>query len=63
METLKKFITDKKTETWLWLSVNSFLVLSIDFLTGVEMSDLTKAIIIASLSALTKWINVNYLKK
>lgn len=62
METLKKFITNKKTETWFWLSANSFLVLSIDFLTGLEMSDLTKAIAIASLSAITKWINVNYLK-
>jgi len=62
METLKKFITNKKTETWFWLSANSFLVLSIDFLTGLEMADLTKAIAIASLSAITKWINVNYLK-
>lgn len=62
MEILKKFITNKKTETWFWLSANSFLVLSIDFLTGLEMADLTKAIAIASLSAITKWINVNYLK-
>lgn len=62
METLKKFITNKKTETWFWLSANSFLVLSIDFLTGLEMADLTKAIAIASLSVITKWINVNYLK-
>ena len=62
MEMIKKFLTDKKTETWFWLSANSFLVLSIDFLTGLEMADLTKAIAIASLSAITKWINVNYLK-
>jgi len=59
---IKKFLTDKKTETWFWLSANSFLVLSIDFLAGVEMSDLIKAIAIASLSVITKWINVNYLK-
>jgi len=62
MEMIKKFLTDKKTETWFWLTANSFLILSIDYLTGLDLPDLGKAMAIGILSILTKWINTNFLK-
>jgi hypothetical protein len=63
MENLKKFITDKKTETWFWLTANSFLILSIDYLTGLDLPELGKAMAIGLLSIITKWINTKYIKK
>jgi hypothetical protein len=59
---IKQFLTDKKTEAWAWMALNAFLVLLVDYLVGLKLSNVWLAMIIAGLNVLTKYINVTYLK-
>lgn len=61
METLKKFLSDKRLETWLWETANALIVISISIIT--DMDWFYAPIVIAILNQITKWINVNLLKK
>ena len=57
---IKQFLTDKKTEAWVWMTVNSFLVLFGAYLTDIDY--IYAAPIIALLNIITKYINVNFIK-
>ena len=58
---IKQFLTDKKTEAWVWMTVNSFIVLSLTFL--AEVNPLYSAPILALMNVVTKFINQKYIKK
>ncbi len=60
MNKIKQFLTHKDTEAWVWMTINSFIVLLATYLTGLDWVYAPMAI--GALNLITKFINVNYLK-
>ena len=61
IETIKGFITSKKFETYLWQSLNGAILVLIAYLQDLSFWWVVPAI--GLLNYLTKWLNINYLKK
>lgn len=60
MNAIKNFLTHKDTEAWVWMTVNSFLVLLITYLGDINWVYAPMAI--GGLNLITKFINTKYLK-
>lgn len=60
MTQIKQFLTNKNTEAWVWMTVNSFIILAGTYF--ADVNPLYAAPIIAIMNLVTKWVNVNYLK-
>jgi hypothetical protein len=60
MNAIKNFIKHKDTEAWLWMTVNSFLVLLITYIGDINWVYAPMAI--GALNLITKFINTKYLK-
>lgn len=60
MNAIKNFLTHKDTEAWVWMTVNSFLVLLITYLGDINWVYAPMAI--GALNLITKFINTKYLK-
>ena len=61
MEILKKILSDKRLETWLWETANALIIISISIIADIDW--FYAPIAIAILNQVTKWINVNLLKE
>ena len=61
MNKIKQFLTHKDTEAWLWMTVNSFIVLVATYLADINWVYAPMAI--GALNLITKFINTQYLKK
>lgn len=57
---IKQFLKDKNTEAWVWMTVNSFIVLFLTFL--ADVNPLYSAPIIAMMNIITKYINQKFIK-
>jgi hypothetical protein len=57
---IKKFLQDKRLETWLWESFNALLVISIAILADIDWY--YAPIVIAVLNQITKYLNVKFIK-
>lgn len=60
MNAIKNFLKHKDTEAWLWMTVNSFLVLLITYIGDINWVYAPMAI--GALNLITKFINTKYLK-
>lgn len=60
MEKLKAFLVSNKAKAFYWQTANGFVGLAIIFFTDVEWQ--YAPIVIAGLNALTKYININYIR-
>jgi hypothetical protein len=60
MDHIKQFLTHKDTEAWVWMTVNSFIILAGSYLAGIN--PLYSAPIIAIVNVITKFLNTKYLK-
>jgi len=60
MNAIKNFLKHKDTEAWLWMTVNSFLVLVITYIGDINWVYAPMAI--GALNLITKFINTKYLK-
>ena len=60
MTQIKQFLTNKNTEAWVWMTVNSFIILAGTYF--ADVNPLYAAPIIAIVNLVTKHINTNYLK-
>ncbi len=62
MNQIKNFLTNKDTEAWVWMAINTFLILLLDHLLALDIDNVWLAMIIAALNVLTKFLNVKYIK-
>ena len=60
MNAINNFLKHKDTEAWLWMTVNSFLVLVITYISDINWVYAPMAI--GALNLITKFINTKYLK-
>lgn len=61
MKILKKILSDKRLETWLWETANALIIIGISIIADIDW--FYAPIAIAILNQVTKWINVNLLKE
>jgi energy-converting hydrogenase Eha subunit E len=61
MNKIKQFLTNKDTEAWAWMTVNSFIVLVGTYL--ADINPLYSAPIIAMINVITKFLNTKYIKQ
>ena len=61
MNYLKKFLRDKRLETWLWESGNALIALVAVYLIEIEVWWAIP--VVGFLNQITKYINIKYLKK
>ncbi len=57
---LKQFVKNKDTEAWVWMTVNSFIILLGTYL--ADVNPLYSAPIIAIVNVITKYLNQKYIK-
>jgi energy-converting hydrogenase Eha subunit E len=57
---IKNFFKNKDTEAWVWMTVNSFVILLGTYL--ADVNPLYSAPIIAVVNVITKYINTKYIK-